>query len=42
VSTVSPKNAWAVGYYQDKAGVHALVLHWDGTNWSRADVDGDR
>jgi len=37
VSAVSPKDAWAVGSYQE-AGVHALVLHWDGTRWSQADV----
>jgi hypothetical protein len=32
VSAVSPKDAWAVGSSRDTAGVHTLVLHWDGTN----------
>jgi hypothetical protein len=41
VTAVSPKNVWAVGDYQE-AGVHALVLHWDGTRWSQVDVHRDR
>ena len=34
VSSISAKDAWAVGYYQDgKSARRVLVLHWDGTAW---------
>jgi hypothetical protein len=36
VSTVSARNAWAVGYDQTGAGGYApLILHWNGKYWSR-------
>jgi hypothetical protein len=41
VSTVSPHDAWAVGCYtkgevgQCLGGSRGLVLHWDGTAWSK-------
>jgi hypothetical protein len=37
VTAVSPKDAWAVGDYQD----HALILHWDGTRWSQSGFHRD-
>jgi hypothetical protein len=33
VSTLSPTNAWAVGYYADGSTTYTLILHWDGTAW---------
>jgi hypothetical protein len=43
VSAVSPTDAWAVGLYWDQAGInHALVLHWDGTRWSRVKTPNPR
>jgi hypothetical protein len=39
VSTASPSDAWAVGYYIPNGGsteaAKTLVLHWDGVSWSR-------
>lgn len=38
VSTAGPGDAWAVGYYGDQAtggASAALLLHWDGTQWSQ-------
>src|SRR2546423_260719 len=37
VSADSPTDAWAVGDYQKPTGgpVKTLILHWDGTTWSR-------
>jgi hypothetical protein len=37
VSAVSASDAWAVGYYVDNGTNtdHTLILHWNGTAWSR-------
>ena len=36
VSAVSPTDAWAVGYYRNSTGgAHPLILHWNGSTWSR-------
>jgi hypothetical protein len=36
VSAVSSADAWAVGYYHTETGAfRTLVLHWDGTGWSK-------
>lgn len=34
VTATSSSNAWAVGYYEDGTGQHALILHWDGEAWT--------
>jgi hypothetical protein len=41
VKTISPANAWSVGYYcTTKCGSNetdrGMILHWDGTAWSQA------
>jgi hypothetical protein len=39
VSAVSATNAWAMGFYYNKAGsaaMAALILHWNGHSWSRS------
>jgi hypothetical protein len=33
VAATSSRNAWAVGDYSTGAGVHTLVLHWNGRRW---------
>jgi hypothetical protein len=33
VSTLSTTDAWAVG----QADLHALIVHWDGTSWTKVD-----
>jgi hypothetical protein len=44
VTAVHAGDAWAVGTYESEAGGyggggdHALVLHWNGRHWSRADL----
>jgi hypothetical protein len=37
VAGLSAKNAWAVGWYADdqRRSMLTLVLHWNGTHWSR-------
>jgi hypothetical protein len=37
VSATSATNAWAVGYYVNKAAIadDTLALHWDGTDWDQ-------
>jgi hypothetical protein len=36
VSAAGPGNAWAVGFYRNQAaGALPLILHWNGTAWSR-------
>jgi hypothetical protein len=37
VSAISPANAWAVGDYFDveRDALDTLILHWDGTRWSK-------
>jgi hypothetical protein len=37
VSADSTTDAWAVGFYQNPTNlaVETLILHWNGTNWSR-------
>lgn len=44
VATASPDDAWAVGFSGMVPDEHTLMLHWDGTTWSRvtspAMVDG--
>jgi hypothetical protein len=35
VAAISPRDVWAVGFYQTKrGGYRTLVLHWDGDVWS--------
>ncbi len=36
VTTISPTDAWAVGYYMNSTTrkSHALIEHWDGSSWS--------
>ena len=36
VAATSPANAWAVGYTSNGAGNQPLILHWNGTAWTRA------
>ena len=37
VSSPSPSSAWAVGSYPNSSFVQTtLILHWNGTKWSRA------
>lgn len=36
VTIVSPADVWAAGYYVNREGVdRTLIMHWDGTSWSR-------
>jgi hypothetical protein len=38
VAATSPRNAWAVGYWQPSAGnglLRTLIMHWNGTTWKR-------
>jgi hypothetical protein len=35
VAVAGADNVWAVGSATEGAGVHSLVIHGDGTNWSR-------
>jgi hypothetical protein len=35
VAVLSPKNAWAVGWYKGPHALQTLVLHWNGTKWMR-------
>lgn len=35
VSVVSPTDVWAVGYHTTATERQALILHWDGSDWSR-------
>jgi hypothetical protein len=35
VSATSARNAWAVGYYGQSGVTDTLILHWNGTRWSR-------
>ncbi len=35
VVATSATNAWAVGYYYDGTTYQTLVLHWDGTSWTK-------
>jgi hypothetical protein len=36
VSAVSTNDVWAVGYVSGLGGTHrSLILHWDGTSWTR-------
>ncbi len=36
VRALSPSNAWAVGSYETASGeLKTLILHWDGTSWTR-------
>jgi len=36
VSATCGSNAWAVGYYLTASGSsRTLILHWNGTSWSR-------
>ncbi len=42
VDSISADDAWAVGYYSDTASPHqALVIHWDGTQWSQVESPDD-
>jgi hypothetical protein len=35
VSTISATDAWAVGEFGNRSGSFTLMLHWNGTNWTR-------
>ena len=35
VSAVSASDAWAVGYSSINGAAHTLILHWNGTAWSK-------
>ena len=35
VSVRSRTDVWAVGYQSTATGRHALILHWDGSDWTR-------
>jgi hypothetical protein len=35
VTATSASDAWAVGYTTTKTGATTLILHWNGTSWSR-------
>jgi hypothetical protein len=37
VSAVSPASIWAVGAYTAGTVTRALIAHWDGTSWRRAE-----
>jgi hypothetical protein len=34
VAATGPADMWAVGVYNDSAGVHTLVEHWNGVGWT--------
>jgi hypothetical protein len=36
VAATSPANAWAAGYISNGANNQSLILHWNGTAWTRA------
>jgi hypothetical protein len=37
VTATTPSSAWAVGSYPNSSFVQTtLILHWNGTKWSRA------
>jgi hypothetical protein len=43
VKTISPANAWSVGYYctigcGSNATDRGMILHWNGTSWSQAGI----
>lgn len=38
VDTLSASDAWAVGYDTVGTGTGALIMHWDGSTWSRVPV----
>jgi PASTA domain-containing protein len=38
VSAISASNIWAVGNYVDGRDGTVLILHWDGTSWTRQTV----
>jgi serine/threonine-protein kinase len=42
VTTVSASNAWAVGYTEDRDGLHSrtLILHWNGSTWTQVPSPG--
>ena len=41
IDTVSPSDAWAVGYlHHSDHNLAALIGHWDGVSWSRAPSPG--
>lgn len=35
VSSVSPTDAWAVGEFGPDESAKTLIVHWDGSTWSR-------
>jgi hypothetical protein len=46
VAAIAADDAWAVGYYVNwqpgqNYGLHAYVLHWDGTTWMRVDTPAE-
>jgi hypothetical protein len=43
ITTLSPTNAWAVGYSDDPTtfAQHALIEHWNGTSWSIVSSPGE-
>jgi hypothetical protein len=38
VSVLSRTDVWAVGYQSTPTGRHALILHWDGSDWTRKTI----
>jgi hypothetical protein len=40
VAATSPANAWAAGYISNGANNQSLILHWNGTAWTRAASPG--
>ena len=35
IAVLSPSDAWAVGTHNTLQGEHTLILHWDGSRWTR-------
>ena len=35
VAVLSPSDVWAVGAHNTSHGQHTLILHWDGSGWTR-------
>jgi hypothetical protein len=35
VAVLSPSDVWAVGAHNTLQGQHTLILHWDGSRWTR-------
>src|SRR5215469_2725017 len=35
VASVSPKDAWAVGFYYNGSFDQSIILHWNGTTWKQ-------